>query len=179
MEITAFSIAGPLLITPRVYEDERGCFIETFQAERYAQHIPEHFVQDNLSKSKKGVLRGLHFQSPPFAQGKLVQVMKGRVLDVAVDIRSESPTYGQHVLVELDANKMQQFYVPPGFAHGFIALEEDTLFAYKCTALYSPTHEKTLLWNDTDLNIAWPSLEVIVNQKDMQGTALKDLPTYF
>jgi len=105
--------------------------------------------------------------------------MKGRVLDVAVDIRSESPTYGQHVLVELDANKMQQFYVPPGFAHGFIALEEDTLFAYKCTALYSPTHEKTLLWNDTDLNIAWPSLEVIVNQKDMQGTALKDLPTDF
>jgi dTDP-4-dehydrorhamnose 3,5-epimerase len=179
MEITAFSIAGPLLITPIVYEDERGCFIETFQAERYAQHIPEQFVQDNLSKSKKGVLRGLHFQSPPFAQGKLVQVMKGRVLDVAVDIRSESPTYGQHVLVELDANKMQQFYVPPGFAHGFIALEEDTLFAYKCTALYSPTHEKTLLWNDTDLNIAWPSLEVIVNQKDMQGTALKDLPTYF
>jgi dTDP-4-dehydrorhamnose 3,5-epimerase len=179
MEITAFSIAGLLLITPKVYEDERGCFIETFQAERYAQHIPEHFVQDNLSKSKKGVLRGLHFQSPPFAQGKLVQVMKGRVLDVAVDIRSESPTYGQHVLVELDANKMQQFYVPPGFAHGFIAMEEDTLFAYKCTALYSPNHEKTLLWNDTDLNIAWPSLEVILNQKDMQGTALKDLPTYF
>lgn len=179
MEITTFSIAGPLLITPKVYEDERGCFIETFQAERYAQHIPEHFVQDNLSKSKKGVLRGLHFQSPPFAQGKLVQVMKGSVLDVAVDIRSESPTYGQHILVELDAIKMQQFYVPPGFAHGFIALEEDTFFAYKCTALYSPNHEKTLLWNDTDLNIAWPSLEVIVNQKDMQGTALKDLPTYF
>jgi dTDP-4-dehydrorhamnose 3,5-epimerase len=179
MEIKTFSIAGPLLITPRIFKDDRGCFMETFQAERYAEHIPERFVQDNVSKSKKGVLRGLHFQSHPHAQGKLVQVMKGKVLDVAVDIRTSSPTYGQHILVELSDETMQQFYIPPGFAHGFLALEEETVFAYKCTALYAPTHEETLLWNDEDINIQWPDIAMIINQKDLQGTAFKDLPTYF
>ena len=127
------------------------------------------FVQDNESISKKNVLRGLHFQIPPFAQGKLVRVVSGSVLDVAVDLRKGSPTYGKHEIVELSADNKRQFWIPPGFAHGFLSLEENTVFNYKCSNYYSPVSERTIKWNDPDLNIDWQINEPIVSEKDQNG----------
>lgn len=170
MQMRTFDIAGPVLMTPEVFVDERGYFFESFQKERYRElGIPaDDFVQENISKSKKGVLRGMHFQRDPFAQGKLVQVLRGRVLDVAADIRFGSPTYGQYVAVELSEENHQQFWVPVGFAHGFLALEDDTVFSYKVTALYSKVSEGGIRFDDTDLNIAWPFKYPIVLEKDRQ-----------
>src|SRR5574343_10699 len=171
MNSTKFEIEVLVLIEPRRFHDYRGYFFESFNEQKYSELLGEEavFVQDNVSFSKKNVLRGLHFQNPPFAQGKLVSVLKGKVLDVAVDLRKDSPTYGQHEMVELSADNGLQFYIPPGFAHGFVALEEETLFSYKCTNYYSPAHEDTLLWNDSNLNIHWNCSEPLVSEKDKIG----------
>jgi len=166
-----FEIEGLVVLEPRRFHDDRGYFFESFNEQKYSELLGEEavFVQDNVSCSKMNVLRGLHFQNPPFAQGKLVSVIKGKVLDVAVDLRKDSPTYGQHEIIELSAENGLQFYIPPGFAHGFVALEEDTLFSYKCTNYYSPSHEETLLWNDSNLNINWKCSKPLVSEKDKIG----------
>ena len=171
MHVTKLAIDGLLLIDPRVFSDERGYFLETFNESKYKEIIGDEysFVQDNLSCSGKGVLRGLHFQDEPYAQGKLVQVIKGRVLDVAVDIRRGSTTYGQYVSVELSDENHLQFWIPPGFAHGFLSLEENTLFSYKCTSYYSPENERTILWNDETIGIEWGIDNPIVSRKDTIG----------
>jgi dTDP-4-dehydrorhamnose 3,5-epimerase len=169
MEISEFNIPGLKLITPKRFNDERGFFMESFQTHRYADLIQEHFVQDNISNSKKGVIRGLHLQQPPNAQGKLVQVLRGAVSDVALDLRKFSPTFGMHIQVEISAENGRQFYIPPGFAHGFQALEDDTIFLYKCTNFYAAADELTIRWDDPDLDIQWPINPVIISPKDEQG----------
>ena len=171
-------LAGVVIIEPDVFSDDRGFFIETFQEERYQEIFGTdiHFVQDNFSSSKKGVLRGLHYQAPPFGQAKLVQVLKGKVLDVALDIRFGSPTFGQFVMVELSGENHKQFFIPEGFAHGFIALEDDTLFQYKCTNVYSKVHERGIVWNDPALKIKWGIESPIVSGKDREHSLLKDIP---
>ena len=180
MEKITVGIEGLLLFNPKVFKDERGEFFETYNYEKYASQLPNvNFVQDNLSKSHKNVLRGLHFQLPPFEQGKLVQVIKGRALDVAVDIRKNSKTYGHYFSVELSEINKIQFWIPPGFAHGFLSLEDETLFAYKCTNNYSPGHEKTILWNDPQLNINWGEIQPIVSLKDLQGVPFNSFITPF
>jgi len=161
-------IRGVISIQPRLFGDERGYFIETFNEEKYASFLNGvQFKQDNLSKSKRGVLRGLHFQAPPFDQGKLVSVIQGSVLDVAVDIRKNSPTYGKHISVVLSGELKNQLWIPSGFAHGFLSLEDDTIFSYKCTNVYAPNHEGCLLWNDFDIN--WGISDPIVSEKDQVG----------
>ena len=180
MEKITVGIEGLLLFNPKVFKDERGEFFETYNNEKYASQLPNvNFVQDNLSKSHKNVLRGLHFQLPPFDQGKLVQVIKGRALDVAVDIRKNSKTYGHYFSVELSEINKIQFWIPPGFAHGFLSLENDTLFAYTCTNNYSPAHEKTILWNDSQLAIDWKETQPTVSSKDTQGIHFSDFNSPF
>ena len=179
MEISEFNIPGLKLITPKRFTDERGFFMESFQTDRYAQVIQEHFVQDNISNSKKGVIRGLHFQQPPHAQGKLVQVLRGAVSDIALDLRKSSPTFGMHVQVEISAENGQQFYIPPGFAHGFQALEDDTLFLYKCTNFYAAADELTLRWDDPVLDIQWPIKPAITSPKDEQGWLFNEFNSPF
>ena len=166
-----FEIKDLLLIQPRIFEDDRGFFYESFNETKYKEILGAEiqFVQDNISVSKKNVLRGLHFQKPPFAQGKLVTVLRGSVMDVAVDLRKESATYGQYQLVELTENNKLQFWIPPGFAHGFCSLEDDTIFSYKCSNNYSPQHEETIMWNDPDLYIDWKIINPIVSDKDKIG----------
>ena len=172
MEIKTTSIEGLLIIEPRIFKDDRGEFFESFNQLQFdeATNKQYQFVQDNQSISKKNVLRGLHFQKPPFAQGKLVRVIKGAVLDVALDIRRLSSTYGQHVAVELSNENNRQLFIPPGFAHGFIALEENTIFAYKCTNYYAPDYEGTIRWNDPELQINWGSETCLVSEKDNIGS---------
>lgn len=171
MKVEKTSIEGLLILEPRVFGDDRGCFFESFNQDKFNEFVGEEvtFVQDNQSVSSKNVLRGLHFQNPPFAQGKLVRVIQGSVIDVAVDIRKESPTYGQHVAVELSAENNKQFWIPPGFAHGFLAQEDNTIFAYKCTNNYAPSSEGSLLWNDKDINIDWDVQDPIVSSKDEEA----------
>jgi dTDP-4-dehydrorhamnose 3,5-epimerase len=163
-----------------VFGDERGYFFETYKTENYAQ-ICENltFVQDNISMSAKGTLRGLHFQAPPFAQGKLIQVLQGAVLDVAVDIRRSSPTYGQHFKMVLSAENATQLYIPPGFAHGFVALEDDTVFSYKCTKGYAMRNEGSLRWNDPDLNIDWKVIHPILSEKDKEAACFTSFQSPF
>jgi len=176
-----FEIEGLLLIDPRKFSDERGYFFESFNTAKYQEILgSDHvFVQDNVSVSKKNVLRGLHFQHAPMAQGKLVSVLNGRALDVALDIRKFSPSYGQFQLVELSKENGLQFWIPPGFAHGFLALEEDTVFNYKCTNYYSPSHEATIAWNDIDLSIDWPINHPIISEKDQIGVKFYNFETTF
>ncbi|NCA93825.1 MAG: dTDP-4-dehydrorhamnose 3,5-epimerase [Sphingobacteriia bacterium] len=180
MNVIKTKIEDVLIIEPKVFGDERGFFVETFNLERYKEAgIDWEFVQDNLSSSMKGVLRGLHFQKDPFAQGKLVQVIKGKVLDVAVDIRKNSSTFGQYISVELSGENKKQLWIAPGMAHGFLALEDDTIFSYKCTNLYNPTAEGGLLWNDKDLNIDWKLEEngikdPIVSEKDAKNVSWQE-----
>ena len=171
MNIIKPDIEGLLIITPRVFEDERGAFFESFNSQQFNDVVGTevNFVQDNQSVSQKGVLRGLHFQSPPFGQGKLVRVIKGSVIDIAVDIRKNSSTYGDYVAVELSADNKEQFWIPEGFAHGFVALEDETTFLYKCTNYYAPQYEGTLLWNDPMLNIDWGISNPIISEKDALG----------
>jgi dTDP-4-dehydrorhamnose 3,5-epimerase len=166
------------VIEPDVFKDERGFFVETYQEKRYQELLGAdiHFVQDNFSSSKKGVLRGMHYQSPPFGQAKLVQVLKGKALDVALDIRFGSPTFGQYVMVELSQENHRQFFIPEGFAHGFLALEDNTLFQYKCTNVYSREHERGIVWNDSVLGIDWGMKDPIVSDKDEKHMLLKDIP---
>ncbi len=180
MDIIRTDIEGPLIIDPRVFSDERGFFVETYNADRYEEAgIPAAFVQDNLSVSRKGVLRGLHFQSPPYAQGKLVQVLRGRVFDVAVDIREGSPTFGKYVSVELSAENHRQFWIPAGFAHGFLSLEDDTMFQYKCTNVYAPDHDGGIRYDDPAIGIAWPEGSFVVSEKDKAQPLLEAIGSVF
>ena len=177
MNVVETGIEGLKVIEPDVFHDERGYFVETYNAERYAAHgIKQVFVQDNESKSCYGVLRGLHFQKPPYAQAKLVRVIKGRVLDVAVDIRKGSPTYGKHVAVELTEDNHRQFFIPRGFAHGFAVLSEEAVFQYKCDSYYAPQSEGAIAWNDPDLDIEWgvPADKVLLSEKDSRHPRLRD-----
>ena len=167
MEIIKTPLEGLLIIKPDVFEDERGYFFESFNYGKFLKlGLDLEFLQDNESKSKKGVLRGLHFQAPPFAQGKLVRVMRGSVLDVAVDIRKKSPTYGKWESIVLSGQNKWMYWVPEGFAHGFATLEDDTIFFYKCTNIYDKASEGSFLWNDPDLNINWGIHDPVISQKD-------------
>ncbi len=160
-------IEGLFIVKPDVFGDHRGYFKETYNAEAFAAiGLNTAFAQDNLSFSGKGILRGLHFQAPPHAQGKLVSVLAGEVLDVAVDIRRGSPTYGQHYAIRLSGDNHLMFYVPPGFAHGFQVLSETCYFAYKCTQGYNKAAEGGLMWNDPDLGIDWPLADPVISDKD-------------
>jgi len=180
MEFKYFDIPGVVEITPRVFGDARGAFFESFSAKRLAEAgVEGNWVQDNQSRSDRGVVRGLHFQSPPHAQAKLVRVAAGRALDVIVDIRKASPTYGQHLLVELDAVRYNMLYVPVGFAHGFTALEDNTLFLYKCTDYYAPQAEGGILWNDPQLTINWGVTNPTVSPKDQVLPTLAEFNSPF
>lgn len=180
MNIIECAIPGPLIIEPKVFGDDRGFFMETWNAAAFASAgLDLTFVQDNHSRSSKGVLRGLHFQNPG-PQGKLVRVTAGKVWDVAVDLRRSSPHFGQWVGVELSAANRRMFCVPEGFAHGFVTLEDGTDFLYKCTAPYAPQHEHSLAWDDPTVGIDWPieGIEVQLSAKDRAGLALADVPAF-
>ena len=180
MTVTETALPGVLVLEPRVFGDARGFFCETYHAERYRQAgVDAAFVQDNLSRSGRGTLRGLHFQAPPHAQAKLVQVLEGAVWDVAVDLRRDSPTFGQHVGVELSAENGRQVYVPVGFAHGFCVTSETALFAYKCSAFYAPGAEGSLRWDDPDLAIGWPVEAPVLSDKDRAAPRLADVDSPF
>ena len=180
MEIVKTKIPDLYIIKPRVFEDNRGYFFESYNKNVFLQNgIDQNFVQDNESKSSKGVLRGLHFQKTPFAQGKLVRVMQGAVLDVAVDLRKASPTYGEWVAVELNHNNKWMYWIPPGFAHGFVTLEDNTVFFYKCTNVYNKESEGSILWNDPDLNIDWKVTNPILSPKDEESPLFKDFISPF
>ena len=183
MQFEPLKLPDVILVKPNRFEDDRGFFVETYHAERYRENgIGVDFVQDNHSLSKPvGVLRGLHFQSAPFAQDKLVRCTHGRILDVAVDIRQGSPTYGQHVSVELSAANGWQLFVPIGFAHGFVTLEPDTEVQYKVSSVYAPDHDHGLAWNDPALGIDWglPAESITLSDKDQRHPTLSDLPDYF
>lgn len=177
MELIPTNIEGPFIIEPRVFGDERGFFIESWNRKTFAQlGLDVDFVQDNHSRSARGVLRGLHYQKPN-PQGKLVRVVAGRVWDVAVDLRAGSPTFGRWVGVELSAENKRMFWVPPGFAHGFVSLEDGTDFMYKCSAFYDPANEHSLLWNDPAIGIEWPleGLEPQLSDKDLAGKPLSEI----
>ena len=181
MDIIKTKIKDLFIIKPDVFEDERGYFFESFNKEKFkALGLDLDFVQDNESKSQKNVLRGLHFQKPPFAQGKLVRVVKGAVLDVAVDLRAYSDTYGQWEAVELSEENKLMYWIPPGFAHGFLTLRDETVFTYKCTNVYNRESEGSLLWNDTTLDINWSNLSnPILSEKDMHAPIFKQFNTPF
>jgi dTDP-4-dehydrorhamnose 3,5-epimerase len=175
VQLRETAIPGALIVEPQVFGDQRGFFVETYNEQRYREGgIDARFVQDNLSYSQRGVLRGLHFQNP-HAQGKLVQVLQGNVFDVAVDIRVGSPAFGQWVGVDLSAENKQQFYVPPGCAHGFCVTSETALFAYKCTDLYHPEHDGGIAWDDPDIGIDWPVDAPLLSAKDAELPRLRDL----
>ncbi len=181
MEVSKTSIEGLLIFEPRTFGDKRGSFFESFNQRKFNEAVGKEFafVQDNQSLSMKGVLRGLHFQNPPHAQGKLVRVIQGSALDVAVDIRSNSPTYGRHEKVVLSRENNRQFWIPPGFAHGFVALEDQTVFAYKCTDYYAPETEGTIKWNDPDLNIDWTITPSMISEKDELGIDFRNFASRF
>lgn len=178
MKVTRCDIAGLLTIEPKVFGDARGFFLETWNEQRYREAgLDLHFVQDNMSSSRRGTLRGLHFQNPR-AQGKLVWVIEGEVFDVAVDLRQGSPTFGRWHGLNLSGETRLQFYVPPGFAHGFAVLSDMAVFAYKCTEFYSPKDEMTLSWDDPDVGVKWPLEQPLLSEKDRKGVRLKDLPPH-
>lgn len=180
MEIITTPLDGLLLLKPKIFNDLRGYFFESYNIDDYAIHgINCAFVQDNQSLSNKGVLRGLHFQKPPYAQDKLVRVISGSVLDVVVDIRKSSPTYGQHYKVLLSGENNLALFVPKGFAHGFICLEDNTLFYYKCSALYNREAEDGLLWNDHTLDIDWGIAEPLLSDKDLTYTDFSAFNSFF
>ena len=183
MHSSVFSVAGPKLFTPAKFGDERGFFSETYNQKLFETLVGQvHFVQDNHSLSaKEGTIRGLHFQTPPVAQGKLVRVARGAIFDVAVDIRRASPTYGQHVCAILSSENWQQLWVPAGFAHGFCTLEPNTEVIYKVTQFYSPADERGIAWNDPALGIPWPDVakNPILAEKDMRYPALADIRNHF
>ena len=170
-------LPGVLIVEPPRFRDSRGVFFESWNLRRYAAAgIPEKFVQDNVSQSSRGVLRGLHFQNPR-AQGKLVSVLSGEIYDVVVDIRRGSPTFEQWIAVTLDAESGKQLYVPEGFAHGFCVTSDSAVFTYKCTDFYAPDCEHTVRWNDPKINISWPVGDPLLADKDRDASCLKDLPT--
>lgn len=179
MNVIKTDIEGVVVIEPKVFGDERGYFFESFNAERFFAEtgIDVAFVQDNESRSKRGVLRGLHFQREPYAQAKLVRVVQGRVIDVAVDIRPGSPTFGKYVATELSGENHRQMFIPKGFAHGYVVLEDDTVFQYKCDEYYHPESEAGIAWNDPQIGIEWPLSEdeIILSNKDRKHPTLKEL----
>ncbi len=182
MEIIKTSIEGLVIIRPRIFSDSRGYFFESYSQRDFEKEVGDiHFVQDNESKSSYGVLRGLHFQKPPYAQSKLVRVIKGTVLDVAVDIRKGSPTYGKWETVELSEDNKLQLFIPRGFAHGFSVLSKEALFQYKCDNFYHPEAEGAIAWDDPQLNIAWqlPKDSIILSAKDMKHPSLAELDSPF
>lgn len=182
MEVKKTDIEGVVILEPRLFEDERGYFFEAFSEREFTEKVREcHFVQENEAYSTYGVVRGLHFQRPPHAQSKLVRVVKGRVLDVVVDIRKGSPTFGKHIAVELSAENHRQLFIPRGFAHGYSVLSEEALLEYKCDNYYTPASEGAILWNDLALAINWqiPSESVILSDKDMKNPALAECEALF
>jgi len=180
MEVIKANIDGLLIIKPDVFGDDRGYFFETFSKRRYAQcGIEENFVQDNISKSLKGTIRGLHYQVGEKAQGKLCHVIQGKVLDVAVDIRFDSPTFGKHFSIELTGDDKIQLWVPPGFAHGFSVLSDEVIFSYKCTNYYSKADERAIVYNDPQLNIDWKTEKPIVSEKDLKAKLFKEIQQDF
>ena len=182
MNVIKTDIPEVVIIEPRVFGDHRGYFFESFSEKDFAENVREvKFVQDNESKSCYGVLRGLHFQKPPHAQAKLVRVVKGRVLDVAVDVRKGSPTFGKYVAVELSEENHRQLFIPRGFAHGFAVLSEEAVFQYKCDNYYAPQSEGSVLWNDPEVGIEWgiPADDVMLSDKDRNAPLLKDLGDVF
>lgn len=179
MEYTETEIEGVWIIQPRVFEDARGYFFEAWKQADFDEHIGKHveFVQDNESKSSYGVLRGLHYQKGEFSQAKLVRVIKGRVLDVAVDMRKGSKTFGKYVMVELSEDNKRQFFIPRGFAHGFLVLSDEAIFNYKVDNVYAPQHEASIRWNDPTVGIKWPidAKDVLTSEKDfLKAKAFED-----
>ncbi len=180
MKILQTELPGLLIIEPDVFRDERGYFCETYNQEKLSQlGFNQTFVQDNESMSSKGVLRGIHFQKPPFAQAKLVRVIKGSVIDFAVDLRKGSPTYGKYKAVELDSETKRMLYLPEGFGHAFVSLEDNTIFSYKCSNFYNKESESGILWSDEDLNIDWKIDNPILSDKDKILGKLKDFDSPF
>lgn len=176
MKIDKTAIEGLLIITPKIFKDDRGYFFESYNKKTFNEMgLNFNFVQDNESFSSKGVLRGLHFQKPPYSQGKLIRVVKGSVLDVAVDLRKSSNTFGKWHSIILDGETKQMFYIPVGFAHGFLTLEDNTIFTYKCTNLYCKESEGSIRWNDPDINIDWECVNPILSDKDNTAPFLKDI----
>lgn len=178
MNVIKTAIEGVFILEPRLFEDARGYFFESFNQREFEEKVGKTvFVQDNESKSSYGVVRGLHIQKPPYTQSKLVRVVKGAVLDVAVDVRKGSPTFGQHVAVELTGENHRQFFIPKGFLHGFSVLSEEVVFQYKCDNFYAPASEGAVAWDDPDLGIDWriPADKVILSEKDKHHPRLKDV----
>ena len=178
MKITTTAIEGVVILEPKVFGDERGYFFESFSQREFEEKVCKTtFVQDNESSSRYGVLRGLHFQKPPHAQAKLVRVVKGKVLDIAVDIRKGSPTFGHHVSIELSGENKRQLFIPRGFAHGFAVLSDEVVFQYKCDRYYVPHSEGGILWNDPALGIDWKlsAEDVILSEKDKKNVLLNEL----
>lgn len=177
MEYRKTEIDGVYILEPRVFNDARGYFFEAWKKEDFEEHVDKvDFIQDNESKSSYGVLRGLHYQKGIYSQAKLVRVIKGKVLDVAVDIRKSSPTFGKHVMVELSDENKRQFFIPRGFAHGFLVLSDEAIFTYKVDNIYAPQHEASIRWNDEEINIQWPIdiKDVVTSEKDLMASSLKD-----
>lgn len=182
MKVTRTSVEGLAIIEPRIFGDHRGYFFESFSERDFVENVaPVRFVQDNESMSSYGVLRGLHFQKPPHAQAKLVRVVKGRVLDVAVDLRSDSPTYGKYVAVELSEENHRQFFIPKGFAHGFCVLSDHAVFQYKCDDFYAPGCEGSVRWNDPEIGVDWllPLEDIVLSDKDMRSPLLNEIDKIF
>lgn len=180
MEIIDKHLNGILVIKPGIFKDSRGFFYESYHLKRFEEfQIPSEFVQDNFSKSQKNTIRGLHYQVSPFAQGKLCQVIYGKVLDVAVDIRFGSPTFGKYLAIELSDENNLQIYIPAGFAHGFSVLSSEAIFHYKCTAYYNKASERCILFNDPDLKIDWNTDLPILSEKDLSGKKFKDIEKDF
>ena len=177
MDYKQTEIKGVYIIEPHVFNDARGYFFEAWKNEEFQRYVGKiNFIQDNESKSSYGVLRGLHYQKGEYSQAKLVRVIKGKVLDVAVDIRKSSPTFGKYVMVELSDENKRQFFIPRGFAHGFLVLSEEAIFTYKVDNVYAPQHEASIRWNDEYIHIEWPieTKDVLTSEKDLKASSLKD-----
>ena len=180
MKVDETPIEGLLIIQPDVYFDERGYFLETYNKEKWKElGINFDFLQDNQSQSSEGVLRGLHFQNPPYAQGKLVSVIAGAVIDIAVDLRKKSKTYGSYFALELSEQNKTIFWIPPGFAHGFVSLQDNTIFSYKCTQVYNKHSEASIRWDDPDLAIDWKIQNPIISEKDRNAPFFKEYISMF
>ena len=180
MIYTETKLKGVWIIEPKIFNDDRGYFFESWNSKSFTEHIGTiNFVQDNESKSSYGVLRGLHYQKGDAAQAKLVRVIKGNVLDVAVDLRRSSPTFGEYIAVELNETNKRQLFIPRGFAHGFLVLSPEAIFCYKVDNIYAPDQEATLMWNDDSVSIDWPIKDdLIFSAKDLKGTSLKDAEVF-
>ncbi len=175
MRISQTEISDVLILEPRIFEDSRGLFFESYNEAKFEEILSTKFVQDNHSASKKNVIRGLHFQKSPNSQGKLVRVVKGKAIDVIVDLRKSSKTFGKHIKIELSSENNKMVWVPEGMAHGFVSMEDETTFLYKCTSYYEPKSEECLRWDDTTINIDWGIINPIVSEKDQKGKKFDQL----